>query len=307
MRVLLKILCAAMLVSACAHKAPPLFKDRMKPKLIKARALNNRQVQLSFSENIDTLDFNDPSIAIFSDSDTLDITALYPSLSAAEIICLTAPQLPVRYRITGIVYDTAQNIGAIDSWFEGSTMPDTVAPYVVQYSSGARTHEFMLFFSEAMDTSRLSYHVLPVAATKAQWQNLRTCRITPRDPNMMLAFDTTYYLFINREAYDVSGNALEPFITSITPDSGYKPFTLKGAIHTEDSLLCDGIAVLSRFSPQAVAFIRNRQVTFEVRDQDAYTMEAVCNGSYGAAMVWADSVNTITVTPGGITIDSIIP
>jgi len=295
------------IITVCAHKAPPLFKDRVHPKLTRIKALSNCQVLLSFSEDIDTLSLDERSIIVYSHSDTLEIVALYPSLSAAEIMCLTDTQFPVKYQVTGAVYDTAQNKGIITSSFEGSTKPDTVAPYIAKYSQGANTHEFILRFSEAMDTSGITYHIIPAFTTLCEWLNLRTCRIAPQDPNDIFAPDSTYYLFINRSAYDVSGNPLVQFITSITPDTAYKPFLLKSEVRANDTLARDGIAVLKRSEPKGIAFIRNGQVTFEVRDQEAYTIEALCNGYYGSNVVWFDSINIITVWPNGKTIDSIIP
>ncbi|MBN2621548.1 hypothetical protein JXB22_10745 [candidate division WOR-3 bacterium] len=300
--------CAGILiiVSACAHKAAPLFKDRMKPKIVRVRALNNRQVQLSFSEDIDTLSFDEQSIAMYSDPETLSIVAVYPSLSAAEIVCLTAEQTPVKYHIAGVVYDTAQNKGIIASSFEGSRVPDTVAPYIAKYSQGARTYEFDLQFSEAMDTSLVTYYVLPDHATICEWQNLRSCRIIPQDPNDPFKPEATYYLFIDRGVCDASGNSLRPFITSITPDTAYKPMLLKSEVRVHDTLALTGIAVLKRPDARGIAFIKNGQVSFDVRDQDAYTIEVLSNGYSGSAAVWFDSVNTVRLLPAEKTIDSII-
>jgi hypothetical protein len=294
------------LTLACAHKAAPLFKDRMKPKLVRVRALNDRQVQMSFSEDIDTLGFDEKSIVIYSDPETLRIIAVYPSLNAAEIVCLTEEQAPVKYHIAGAVFDTAQNKGIIASSFEGSRVPDTVAPYIAKYSQGARTYEFVLQFSEAMDTSHIAYYVLPDHATVHEWQNLRSCRVIPQDPNDPFKPEMTYYLFIDRGVCDASGNPLPRFVTNITPDTAYKPMLLKSEVRVHDTLVRAGIAVLKRPDAQGVAFIKNGQVSFDVRDQDAYTIEALSNGYFGSATVWFDSVNVITLLSAEKTIDSII-
>lgn len=297
---------ALILISACAHKAAPLFKDRMKPTLVRARAINNRQVQLSFSEDVDTLRLGTQDLVIYSGSDTLGITVAYPSLSAAEIVCLTETQSAVKYSIAGVVYDTAQNKGIIASSFDGSSVPDTVPPYIAKYAQGANVHEFSLQFSEAMDTSHITYHILPPHPVIHEWQNLRSCRISPQDPEDPFMPDTTYYLFIDRGAGDASGNLLQPFITSITPDTVYKPFLLKCEVRAHDTLVASGVAVLKRPDAQGIAFIRNGQVNFNVRDREAYTIEALSNGYTGSAEVWSDSTNIITVLPTEKTLDSII-
>jgi hypothetical protein len=261
---------------------------------------------MSFSEDIDTISFSKNDITIFCDGDTLGIIVLYPSLSAAEIICLTGMQAAVEYKITGAVYDTAQNKGIIASSFNGSATPDTVTPYVVTYSKGYNKHEFELCFSEAMDTSFFSYQVIPSLSMAHEWQNLRFCRIAPYDPADSLVQGLTYYLYIDQGICDISGNVLQPFITSITPDTIYKPLLLKGEVRTDDTLIHDGVAVLERPDPLGIAFIHNGLFTFEVRDQEAFMIEAFCNGYHGSAMVWFDSVNVVTVMPSEKTIDSII-
>lgn len=294
------------LFAACAHKAPPLFKDRMKPKLVRVKALNNRQVQLSFSEDLDTLSISTNSIFFHTDSDTLDIIALYPSLSAAEIMCLTEPQAPLLYHVTGTVYDTAQNTGNIESTFEGTILPDTMPPYVAQYSRGFNKRMFVLGFSEPMDTSKAVYIILPDIAMTFIWTDLRTGQIAPQDPADSLTFGVTYYLYLPEALQDVSGNQLPPFITSITPDTVDEPLVLKGEVKVNDTLVTDGIAVLKKDEPIGVCFISSGLFSFDVREPEAYTIEAVSDGFYGTGVVWSDSVNAITLFPSEKTVDSII-
>jgi len=298
--------CILILAAACAHKAAPLFKDRMKPKLMQVKALNNRQVQLSFSEELDTISLSVKNITFHSDSDTLEIITLYPSLSAAEIMCLTEPQALITYRVTGSVYDTAQNIGIISSKFDGTVLPDTVTPYLVKYSRGMSTREFILRFSESMDTTELEYSVIPDITMEHAWQDLRTCRIFARDTVDSLEYGVTYYLYIAGKPSDVSGNHLPPFITSITPDTAYEPYILKGEVRVNDTLVSEGVVVLSKKEQQGIAFVRNGSFSFDVRDQEAYTIEALTSGFYGSGIVWFDSVNTILLSPSEKTIDSII-
>ena len=300
------LVCILIIIAACAHKAKPLFKDRMKPKLTRARAMNNRYVQLSFSEEIDTLSFSIHNITLHADADTLAILLMYPTTSTAEIMCLTEPQSAITYRATGIVADTAQNMGSFSYAFEGTLLPDTLAPYVTHYSRGSNHHEFFLAFSEAMDTTRTAYHVLPGPPMDHAWQDLRTCRITPQEPVDSLQYNTTYYLYTDGGFSDISDNLLSPFITSITPDTVYEPYVLKGEVSANDTLVTEGIALLRRAGIHGIAFINNGLFTFEVRDKDAFMIEALCNGYYGSDTAWSDSTNVIPVFASEKTIDSII-
>jgi hypothetical protein len=261
---------------------------------------------LSFSEEIDTLSFSINSITLHADADTLTITMMYPASSAAEIMCLTEPQSAITYRATGTVLDTAGNIGSFSRAFEGTLMPDTIAPYVTQYSRGMNYHEFILAFSEAMDTTRIAYHIIPGPTMGLTWQDLRTCLITPQDPGDSLQYGNTYYLYTDGGFSDISGNLLPPFITSITPDTIYEPHVLKGEVSADDTLVTEGIALLRRTGLQGIAFISSGLFTFQVRDKDAFMIEALCNGYYGSDTGWSDSTNIIPVFVSEKTIDSII-
>jgi len=278
----------------------------MKPKLTKVKALNNRQVQLTFSEEIDTLALGDSSIVFTTGTDTLTIIAAYPSLSAAEIICLSEPHAPVKYMVSGFVYDTAQNKGLISSSFTGSVLPDTLAPWIAIYSIGKSKQAFTLQFSEAMDTSTYDFTVLPEQNMSLDWQGLRTCRIGPASKEDILDHGFTYYLHIDGTFFDVSGNPVTPFITHITPDTVYAPFLLKGEVRINDTLVMQGTAVLKRSRAIGIAFLENGAFSFGVRDQEPYTVEVISNGYYGHADVWADSINLVVMTPEEKSLDSII-
>jgi hypothetical protein len=167
-------------------------------------------------------------------------------------------------------------------------------------------HDFVLAFSEAMDTTHTAYHVIPENAMVHSWQNLRTCRIIPRDTVDSLQYGVTYYLYTDGGFSDVSGNPLPLFITSITPDTLYEPHQLKGEVHTDDTLISGGIVVLNRSGILGIAPISNGLFSFDVRDKDAYVVEVLYKEYYGSDTVWADSTNTIPVFPSEKTIDSII-
>ena len=200
----------ALLIITCAHKAPPLVKDRMKPKLQNIIALNNRQVQFTFSEDIDTLNLNSSDFYITDGADTLKIETLYPSLSAAEIVAITEIQTDTEYLVNGVVYDTAQNKGAFDDRFKGTSAPDTIKPWIIKYSEGKLKSNFYFCFSEAMDTTFFEFLVIPEKKVIVQWHNLRACNIIPADTMNTFSFDTTYYIYIDHGCRDLSGN---PFVS----------------------------------------------------------------------------------------------
>jgi hypothetical protein len=284
---------AILVIAACAHKAPPLVKDRMKPKLQNVVALNNRQIQFTFSENIDTLNLKPDHFNITLGDDTLQIDGLYPSLSAAEIVAITEMQIDSVYQVTGYVFDTAQNKGAFEAQFTGTLAPDTIRPWIIKFSEGAGQKEFFFHFSEAMDTTFFSYSMIPKRKLISEWRNRRVCFLVPADTADALAFDTTYYVYINQGCRDLSGNLLGTLVTSITPDTAYKPFILKGSAQINDSLMITGIALLKRETALGIALIKAGDFQFEVRDSLPYTVEVFSGKYWGSATVLIDSANII--------------
>ena len=282
-----------MIIAACAHKAPPLIKDRMKPKLQNVFALNNRQIQFTFSENIDTLNLKPDNFNITTGDDTLQITSLYPSLSAAEIIAITEAQMDLVYKVTGYVFDPAQNKGAFDIEFTGTSRPDTIAPWIIKFSEGSRQKEFFFHFSEAMDTTFFSYSMIPKKELVSEWRNPRVCFLLLADTTDALAFDTTYYVYINQGCRDLSGNLVGTLVTSITPDTAYRPLILKGSAQINDSLVITGIALLRRETFSGITLIRGGDFQFEVRDSLPYTVEVFSDKYWGSATVSIDSINII--------------
>lgn len=283
----------ALLIITCAHKAPPLVKDRMKPKLQNIIALNNIQVQFTFSEEIDTLNLSTENFRITMGEDTLRIKTLYPSLSAAEIVAITELQMDSEYSVNGYVYDTAQNKGAFDMEFTGTSRPDTIAPWIIKFSEGSRQKEFFFHFSEAMDTTFFSYSMVPKKELVSEWRNPRVCFLLLADTTDALAFDTTYYVYINQGCRDLSGNLFGTLVTSITPDTAYKPLILKGSAQINDSLVITGIALLRRETFSGITLIKGGDFQFEVRDSLPYTVEVFSDKYWGSATVSIDSINII--------------
>ncbi len=263
----------------CAHKAPPIAKDRLNPQLQKILALNNRQIQFTFSEEIDTLSFNPENITISSPEETLTVITLYASLSAWEIIVVTDEQKDEVYEAAGYIFDKSGNKGNFKMSFSGSITKDTIKPWFVDYSEGANQNFFHLKFSEAMDTSLMKFEIIPSKNFYGHWLDCRTCEIVPSTTSDSLHFDTTYYLYIDNGARDVSGNYLEPFITSITPDTIYEPIILRGVVMLDDTLARSGLAWLERERMLGIAELENGEFAFEVRDSLPYLVR-VLSGEY---------------------------
>lgn len=289
----------------CAHKAPPLFKDRLSPRLNKVAVINDRQVQLTFTEEIDTLFLVSDSVLITSADETLGVQLMYPSLSAAEIIIATEPMKDVRYEITGTVLDKAENRGIFATYFQGSTSPDTIAPWVASYSEGVKKSEFFLQFSEAMDTTGLSFNVLPPRQFLARWRNYRHIEFIPAPEGESLNYDTTYYLYL-RSARDLSGNSSAPFITSVTPDTVFSRIRLTGKVLVDTVKARTGMVLLYREHPLSIAFIVDGGFSFSVRDSLPYNVIAVSGEYSGSGIAAAGNENTIFLKKERIDIDSLI-
>lgn len=304
--VLLLLACASAATVICAHKAPPLSKDRISPKLQRVAALNNRQILYTFSEVLDTLQLSKNNFVIRHGDDTIGITMIYPSLSAAEIMVITDVQLDSIYTTSGYVFDTAHNKTNFEYSFPGTSQPDTIAPWITRYARGHGQRGFSFTFSEPMDTIAVEFVVLPGKNLKPVWQGQRQCRFIPATATDSLHADTTYYLFVDEGFQDVSGQKIKTFITHITPDTIYKPLTLQGTAKIEDSLVDRGFAILERTVPIGIAVMNNGTFSFEVRDSTAHTVHVLSDGFYGAREVWSDSTNIIPLHPEEISIDSLL-
>ena len=270
---------AVLAVFGCAHKAPPLSKDRLSPRLEKISALNNRQIQFTFSEEIDTLLLSPENFVIATSDETLAVITMYASLSVWEIIAATDEQKDRIYEATGSIFDKGGNKGNFKMSFSGSMAKDTIVPWLVDYSRGVKKNYFHLSFSEAMDTSVMKFEIIPNRNFHATWLSYRTCELLPATPLDSLKLDTTYYLYIDKGARDISGNALEPFITSITPDTIYEPKILRGKVMLADTLVKSGRAWLARGASLGIAMLENGEFAFEVRDSLPYWVK-VTSGEY---------------------------
>lgn len=292
-------------LTACAHKAPPLSKDRLSPRLQDISVLSNQQVQFTFSEPLDTLNLSPDNFGITTSEDTLDILLLYPSLSAAEIVVLTEPQSVSVYEVSGYVFDTAQNKGIFQNSFSGTTRPDTIAPWVVDYSKGANHRQFFLKFSEAMDTTFFEFIIIPTKILQPVWENIRTCYLVPEGVDDSLRYDTTYYLYLEKGAHDIANNTINTFVTSITPDTLYEPMVLQGTVHIHDTLVKTGVAVIRKQYPLGITVIEQGRFAFEVRDSATYTVEVFSGDYSGSVEVSVESICTINLHKEGKSIDSL--
>ena len=294
-----------LLIAVCAHKAPPISKDRLSPRLLKVTVLNARQIQLSFSEDLDTAATVPDSMLITSAEETLGIILLYPSLSASEIVLITAPMSRIAYDIKGIVFDNAENKGSFKKTFHGSTSPDTIAPWLTGYAQGRNTNEFFLNFSEAMDTTYVAFSIVPKKEFTPVWVNSRYVSFIPETDSASLGFDTTYYLYL-RKARDMSGNHTAAFITSITPDTVYKPTILTGKALIDETPVTEGLALLIRKEPVGIALVEKGEFAFDVRDSLAFTVQVITEDHTGTGMVRVGADNIIRLEKGKTDIDRFI-
>jgi hypothetical protein len=293
-------------IIVCAHKAPPLSKDRLSPRLQKVNSLNNRQVQFIFSEKIDTLSLQPGNFTIVSDGDTLKILVLYASLSPSEIVAVTEMQSPVVYDASGYIFDEAGNKGAFTRTFTGSTIKDTIAPWVIDYSEGYNQNNFYVTFSEAMDTSFVQFLVVPKKNLIPVWRDYRTCQFLPQTSSDSLHYDTTYYLYTKHGMRDISGNFLNLFITSVSPDTLYEPLILTGIVMVNDTLVQSGVAVMSRTITMGIAEVKDGEVHFEVRDSLPYRIDVLSGPYSGSADVSVRTQDTIYLKTEERSIDNLI-
>ena len=289
----------------CAHKAAPLVKDRLNPKLTKISSISNREVLFTFSEELDTLNLPKDNFLIAAADETLEIITAYPSLSASEIIVITGLQSAKNYEATGYVYDKAENKGTFMKTFAGADRPDTVKPWLKNYSKGSRNVIFRLSFAKAMDTASVKYYIVPRKNMVPAWSGYRNLSLIPAAPGDSLHYDTTYYLYL-KEARDLSGNTLTGFIASITPDTTYQPLSLKGKAVIFDTTALTGIALLRREYPIGLARVSNGRFSFEVRDSSTYTVEIITEKYYGKGEITLGQENVITLKPEECILDTII-
>lgn len=291
-----------LLAMACAHKAPPISRDRLKPRLSKALAVNTRQVQLTFSEPVDTVTLKPDNISIVAEGETLEIILLYPSLSPSEIAVVTAPMKDISYEISGRVLDRAGNEGLFTARIQGSTVADTIAPWVTDHSAGKTRSEFLVRFSEAMDTTWLAFSVLPPKDFAPTWLDHRNARFLPAAESESLATDTRYYFHLER-ARDVSGNRARPFIAAVTPDTTARPVTLRGRALFGGSPVAHGIAILRRPPFIDAVVVTAGEFVFMVQDSLPYDVFVVSNDLSGNGRVDAASENIIRLKEERLAID----
>ncbi len=296
---------AVVFILACAHKAPPIARDRVAPRLKHIAALNNRQVQFTFSEEIDTLSLSPKNFLITADTETLNIISLYPSLSRTEIVAITPLQKMITYNVSGTVYDTAENRGNFTAEFVGSLTPDTIPAWPVKYSRGRGYKEFFVQFSKAMDTTSLRYYIIPEKKLFLKWRNLRTALFSPDSIGDTLCYDTTYYLYI-KEAKDISQNRVGALITSITPDTTYEPLILEGKVLLNDTLLKQGLAIIKRNIALGISRVIQGKFRFEVRDSLSYDIIVLYKNYSGKGEVSVGDTNCIILEPGSVNLDSLL-
>ncbi len=291
----------------CAHKGPPIRIDRVDPKLVRAVPINERQIMLSFSEDLDTLSIQPENFVVYSAEETLSILAAAKGNNINEVFLATARMRTVDYRIEGRVFDKSGRAGLFKSNFRGSAKPDTIAPWLTSYSKGARQHRFFLEFSEPVDTLSFKYSIIPKRQMSTKWQNLKQVYIVPSYEADSLNFDTTYYLYI-KEIRDLSGNASPEYITAITRDSVYTPLFIRGKAMLFDSIVSAGIVLFERNGLLGISFVQHGEFKFEVRDSASYWTRVFSRGYYGAESLSTSDVGRIIfLNYQAPDLDSIIP
>ncbi len=289
----------------CAHKAAPITKDRLRPRLSNVAVINERQIQLTFTEDIDTLSLTPDNISIASGSETLGVLMLYPSLSASEILVVTQPMENVTYEIRGEVHDKAENKGTFIRRVLGSTTRDTIAPWVTRLSEGKSRHEFYLHFSEAMDTADLIFSIVPRKEFRPEWRNHRRALLMPANPADSLGSDSAYYIYVKKGS-DISGNALKPFITQMTRDTTSLPIILRCRAMIDGKPVEKGLAILFRDEPMNITFVTAGEFSFALPDSLESDVLVVSDTHSGTGRVSVTADNIIHLRPEKIDVDSII-
>ncbi len=287
----------------CAHKAPPLRIDRVDPKLTRVIPFYSHQIILNFSEEIDSLSMNPENFLIYTEKETLEIIYVTHGNTPDQIFIFTPTMRPGEYNLQGRVYDRSGRSGFFKTKFISSTKKDTIPPLPVSYSKGPKSKKFVVEYSEPMDTSSLKFYIVPAKKIPPIWRNLKTLLLDPGSDSFN--YDTTYYLFI-QEIKDLAGNAAPPFITTITPDSLYKPLFIRGKAVVNDTPLINGIGILTRTRPLGISTVEKGEFLFEVRDSSNYYLQILGANCYGADSVSVVKENLIKLLPGVVNLDSLI-
>ncbi|MEO0128864.1 MAG: Ig-like domain-containing protein [candidate division WOR-3 bacterium] len=287
----------------CAHKGPPLRIDRIDPRLKKITPINEHQIFLYFSEELDTLSIKSENFTIYTEQDTLKIISVTPGNTPDQISIYTQKMTKTEYFIEGRVYDLSKRTGVFKTKFIGSTKPDTISPVIYSYSKGFKIKNFYIEFSEPVDTTAIIFYVFPKRKMAKDWYYMKKLYLKPE--NDSLNYDTTYYLFL-KGIKDLSGNPGTPFVTTITPDTIYNPIFIRGRAVLNDTLLIRGIALIGYEKILGISMIERGEFLFEVRDSLKYLIQVFGEGCYGVDSVSASDTNIIRVAPGVFNLDSII-
>lgn len=289
----------------CAHKGPPLYMDRIDPKIKKITPINNHQLMLFFSEDLDTLSYNLKNFIIHTEQETLRILVANPGNTPDQLFLTTEKMNQMEYKINGKVFDKSGRIGNFTTRFIGTSKPDTIAPWIIQYSRGFRLKNFYFEFSEPVDTLSFKYYVIPPKKMQAKWQYLTKVFLTPISEVESLNYDTTYYVYI-KNIVDLSNNHAQHFVTTITPDTIYNPLFIRGKALLNDTVINNGIAIIERDKVLGISTIKQGEFLFEVRDSLKYIVRIIIPDFYGVDSVSTSQTNIIKLNPGVIDLDSLI-
>jgi hypothetical protein len=177
---------------------------------------------------------------------------------------------------------------------------------VIDYSEGHSRRNFYVTFSEAMDTSFVQFMVIPKKNLTPLWRDYRTCQFFPQTSTDSLRYDTTYYLYTKHGMRDISGNLLDIFITSVSPDTLYEPLILISTVMINDTLVHSGVAVMSRAITLGITEVEDGEVMFTVRDSLPYRIDVVSGQYSGSADVSVRKKDTIYLKLEERSIDNFI-
>ena len=188
-----------LLSSGCAKKMLPPSPDRFPPHLVEIRTRTRARLELEFDEGLAQSGLVADSFRItWAQDSVLAIRGVTLSRKTGRIQLWTDVQSPKTYVLTGVVRDTAKNVGRFRARFVGSTRVDTIAPRVTRVTpaagtGGVRSSLVTVEFSEEMDTTggqvrsanaevRIADHLLLVVPARldtlvrtswdADWQSL---------------------------------------------------------------------------------------------------------------------------------------
>ena len=279
------VLVIALLILACARKAPPPNPDRFPPHLTEIQPVNRNRVDLIFDEAIQQTGVSANDFAILTArGETLKLLTVSGGMDAATLSLLTEQQAAQKYTLTGQAHDRAGNPTRFTRNFFGSIRQDTVGPSVNSVSPRAfttglrRNVTITVAFSKPIDTLTLhEVWILPPALSarfKREWDAaLSAVRFRLADS---LGPDTTVTFILPPYIKDFVGNRLDhAAFTAFRTDTTALPRVVQGRLEVGDKPVADGYLVLAETLP-ALAVLSRSDGSFSLRvRKQSYSVTAL--------------------------------